>query len=146
MLHLGAALGAAGTAASLLPAIAFGAQPGTGDETRTIRGRFEPGAPDWSYLPVNVPRGVREIEVAYRYDRPRYHRGPGNALDIGIFGEVQDALSAIGAADEEFSHARSAEDAPWMASYTQAAIPASRATCCGSWACTASSSPRPETG
>ncbi len=91
MLHLGAVLGAAGTAASFLPAIAFGAQPATGDETRTIRGRLEPGAPDWVYLPVNVPRGVREIEVVYRYDQPPVPpAAPGNALDIGIFGSSGD--------------------------------------------------------
>ena len=87
MLHLGAVLGVAGTAASFLPVIGFGTQPGTSDEIRTIRGRLEPGAPDWVNLPVNVPRGVREIEVVYRYDRPPVPpAAPGNALDIGIFG------------------------------------------------------------
>ncbi len=39
---------------------------------------------------------------------------------LGQLGEVQDALSAVGAADEEFSHTRPAEDAPWMVSYTEA--------------------------
>jgi hypothetical protein len=87
VLHLGAVLGVAGTAASFLPVIGFGTQPGTSDEVRTIRGRLEPGAPDWVYLPVNVPRRVREIEVVYRYDRPPVPpAAPGNALDIGIFG------------------------------------------------------------
>lgn len=33
---------------------------------------------------------------------------------------MQDALSAVGVADEEFSHARPAEDPPWMASYNEA--------------------------
>ncbi|MGH3821435.1 MAG: XRE family transcriptional regulator [Pseudonocardiaceae bacterium] len=42
------------------------------------------------------------------------------ARDLAKLGEVQDALRAIGAADEEFSHARPAEDPPWMASYTGA--------------------------
>ena len=43
------------------------------------------------------------------------------ARDLAKLGEVQDALSAVGAADEEeFSHARPAEDAPWMASYNEA--------------------------
>jgi hypothetical protein len=42
------------------------------------------------------------------------------ARDLAKLGEVQDALSAVGAADEAFSHARPAEDAPWMASYTEA--------------------------
>lgn len=86
MLRIGAVLGAAGTAASFLPVVGFGAQPGNGEQTQTIRGRFEPGAPDWVYLPVTVPPGVREIEVVYRYDRPPVPpTTPGNALDIGIF-------------------------------------------------------------
>jgi hypothetical protein len=42
------------------------------------------------------------------------------ARDLAKLGQVQDALSAVGAADEEFSHARPAEDAPWMASYNEA--------------------------
>ncbi|MGH3874963.1 MAG: XRE family transcriptional regulator [Pseudonocardiaceae bacterium] len=42
------------------------------------------------------------------------------ARDLAKLGEVQDALRAIGAADEEFSHARPTEDAPWMASYDEA--------------------------
>lgn len=62
---------------------------GTRDEqTRTVSGRFEVGAPDWVYLPVEVPAGVREIAVTYSYDRPTPVLGvPGNALDIGIFDE-----------------------------------------------------------
>jgi len=42
------------------------------------------------------------------------------ARDLARLGEVQDVLRAVGVADEEFSHARPAEDAPWMASYTDA--------------------------
>ena len=42
------------------------------------------------------------------------------ARDLAKLGEVQDALSAVGAADEAFSHARPAKDALWMASYTEA--------------------------
>ncbi|HEV2824035.1 MAG TPA: phosphoesterase, partial [Actinomycetota bacterium] len=53
-----------------------------------ITGRFEPGVPDWVYLPVEVPGGVRELAVRYSYDRPAPPQGvPGNALDIGIFDE-----------------------------------------------------------
>jgi len=49
-------------------------------------GRFEPGAPDWAYLPVEVPRGVGELAVSYRYDRPEPPPGmAGNALDLGVF-------------------------------------------------------------
>ncbi|MGH3913900.1 MAG: XRE family transcriptional regulator, partial [Pseudonocardiaceae bacterium] len=35
-------------------------------------------------------------------------------------GKVQEALRAVGTADEAFSHARPGEDPPWMASYTEA--------------------------
>ena len=41
------------------------------------------------------------------------------ARDLAKLGQVQDSLGAVGAADEEFSHARPAEDPPWMASYTE---------------------------
>jgi hypothetical protein len=41
------------------------------------------------------------------------------ARDLAKLGQVQDSLSAVGAADEEFSHAHPAEDPPWMASYTE---------------------------
>jgi hypothetical protein len=57
-----------------------------GEETKVARGRFQPGAPDWVYLPVEVPAGVRELAVRYAYDRPAPPPGvPGNALDIGLF-------------------------------------------------------------
>ena len=72
----------AGAASVLLPAVAFAEQDS--EQTKTITGRFEPGAPDWAYLPIVVPRGVREIEIVYRYDKPPGL--PGNALDIGMFG------------------------------------------------------------
>lgn len=83
------ALAAAGAAQVMLPGVAFAepeqAEP-TGAQTRTVTGSFGPDAPDWYYLPVNVPRGVREIEVVYRYDRPQVPPWEkGNALDIGIF-------------------------------------------------------------
>ena len=41
------------------------------------------------------------------------------ARDLAKLGQVQDSLGAVGTADEEFSHARPAEDPPWMASYTE---------------------------
>jgi hypothetical protein len=66
------------------------------EETRVARGRFEPGAPDWVYLPVEVPAGVRELSVAYDYDRPAPPQGmPGNALDIGIFDPGGHALGDV---------------------------------------------------
>jgi hypothetical protein len=53
-----------------------------------MSGRLDIGTPDWVYLPVEVPAGVREIAVAYSYDQPPPLAGvPGNALDIGIFDE-----------------------------------------------------------
>jgi hypothetical protein len=69
----------------------------SGEESRTIRGALPPGAPDFVYLPVEVPRGVREIHVAYAYDRPAVPAGTqGNALDIGIFDERGTALGGRG--------------------------------------------------
>ncbi|MFJ1884032.1 CehA/McbA family metallohydrolase [Streptomyces sp. NPDC088137] len=58
------------------------------DRTRTVRGTLPTGSPDFVYLPVEVPRGVREIAVSYAYERTPVPAGtPGNALDIGIFDE-----------------------------------------------------------
>ncbi|KUO10987.1 CehA/McbA family metallohydrolase [Streptomyces sp. DSM 15324] len=57
-------------------------------ETWTVRGTLPPGSPDYVYVPVDVPPGVRELRVAYAYDRPAVPAGiPGNALDIGLFDE-----------------------------------------------------------
>ncbi|MGH3369566.1 MAG: CehA/McbA family metallohydrolase, partial [Nocardioidaceae bacterium] len=57
--------------------------------TLTFSGRFTAGtAPDWHYVPVDVPSGVREIAVAYSYNRPPPELPgglSGNVLDIGIF-------------------------------------------------------------
>ncbi len=53
-----------------------------------IEGRLEPGAPDWVYLPVEVPAGVCELAVRYEYDQPEPPAGlRGNALDLGVFDE-----------------------------------------------------------
>ena len=53
-----------------------------------LRGTIAPGGPDWVYLPVEVPAGVAELAVRYRYDRPATPPGgPGNALDLGVFDE-----------------------------------------------------------
>jgi hypothetical protein len=55
-------------------------------ETRTVRGTLPPGSPDFVYLPLDIPSGVREIKVSYTYERPSVPAGtPGNALDIGLF-------------------------------------------------------------
>ena len=62
-----------------LPATA--AAQGDGEEQIIVKeGRFEPVRPDWAYVPFDVPAGVRQIHVAYEYNRVG-----GNALDIGIF-------------------------------------------------------------
>jgi hypothetical protein len=71
--------------------------PSDGEETRTVRGHLPTGAPDWVYLPVEVPRGVREIAVSYTYDKPEVPPGTsGNALDIGMFDERGTRLGGHG--------------------------------------------------
>ncbi|MFJ2176804.1 MULTISPECIES: CehA/McbA family metallohydrolase [unclassified Streptomyces] len=72
--------------------------PGAGGRrTRTVRGTLPPGAPDFVHLPVEVPRGVNEIHVAYSYERPAVPAGtPGNALDIGLFDERGTELGGRG--------------------------------------------------
>jgi hypothetical protein len=68
-----------------------------GRRTEVVRGTLPPGSPDYVYLPVEVPRGVREIRVSYRYERPAQPAGTaGNALDIGIFDERGTALGGDG--------------------------------------------------
>ncbi|MGW7553033.1 CehA/McbA family metallohydrolase, partial [Streptomyces rimosus] len=69
----------------------------TGEETRKVTGRLPVGAPDYVYLPVEVPPGVREIAVSYTYDRPATPPGTaGNACDIGIFDERGTELGGRG--------------------------------------------------
>ncbi|MFJ2744306.1 CehA/McbA family metallohydrolase [Streptomyces sp. NPDC087440] len=70
---------------------------GEGPFTRTVRGTLPPGAPDFVHLPVEVPRGIRELHVSYAYERPAPPPGvPGNALDIGLFDERGTALGGPG--------------------------------------------------
>ncbi|MFI9822907.1 CehA/McbA family metallohydrolase [Streptomyces sp. NPDC052013] len=89
-----------GAAAALtLGSVSFASAAGRdgGQETRTVRGTLEPGAPDFVYVPVDVPSGVREIKVSYTYDRPSVPAGTtGNALDIGIFDERGTELGGRG--------------------------------------------------
>ncbi len=63
-----------GAAAALtLGSVTFasGAAAADGDqESRTVRGTLPTGSPDYVYVPVEVPAGVRELKVAYTYDRP----------------------------------------------------------------------------
>ncbi|OXS35080.1 CehA/McbA family metallohydrolase [Streptomyces sp. XY006] len=88
------ALFVTGAAAALtLGSVSFASADGRdqddgGQETRTVRGTLPPGSPDFVYVPVEVPAGVRELRVAYTYDRPSVPAGTtGNALDIGVFDE-----------------------------------------------------------
>lgn len=79
---------ASAASALTLSGVSF-ARAATGSEqTKTLRGQLPPGAPDYVYLPVRVPEGVREITVSYTFDEPEVPDGvQGNALDIGIFDE-----------------------------------------------------------
>jgi predicted metal-dependent phosphoesterase TrpH len=78
----------AGVAGVVLDPVGF-AQAAPGDtEVRTLSGRIAYGAPDWVYIPLEIPAGVNRLTVAYSYDRPAAPAGEnGNALDIGIFDE-----------------------------------------------------------
>jgi hypothetical protein len=100
VLRMSAAAGAAGvfTLDSVTFAHADEADPPpSGEETSTVRGHLPTGAPDWVYVPVEVPRGVREIAVSYTYDEPDVPPGtPGNALDIGMFDERGTRLGGRG--------------------------------------------------
>ncbi|NUR27153.1 MAG: PHP domain-containing protein, partial [Catenulispora sp.] len=66
-----------------------GATPADGTQvTRSIAGHLETGAADFVYLPLEIPAGVRQIDVQYSYDRPSVPNGTkGNSCDIGIFDE-----------------------------------------------------------
>ncbi|MFE0876859.1 CehA/McbA family metallohydrolase [Streptomyces smyrnaeus] len=94
-LRLSLAAGAA-TAVTLSQAGFARAEDGATAQ-RTLRGHLPPGAPDFVYLPIKIPEGVREIAVSYRYDKPDVPQGtPGNALDIGIFDQRGTALGGRG--------------------------------------------------
>ncbi|MET7453797.1 CehA/McbA family metallohydrolase [Streptomyces sp. NPDC005574] len=94
------ALFVTGAAAALtLGSVSFASAAGRagGQETSTVRGTLPTGSPDFVYVPVEVPSGVREIRVAYTYDRPSVPAGTaGNALDIGVFDERGTELGGRG--------------------------------------------------
>ncbi|MGW3846414.1 CehA/McbA family metallohydrolase [Streptomyces fagopyri] len=94
------ALFVTGAAAALtLGSVTFASGAGAAGrtETRTVSGTLPVGAPDFVYVPVEVPHGVREIHVAYTYDRPPVPAGTaGNALDIGLFDERGTELGGEG--------------------------------------------------
>ncbi|MET3804657.1 hypothetical protein ABIB25_001652 [Nakamurella sp. UYEF19] len=71
--------------------------PTKGTRTATISGHLEPGAADWVYLPIEVPSGVAEIAVSYRYSKPAVPSGTlGNSCDIGIFDQRGTRLNSRG--------------------------------------------------
>ncbi|MDQ0749207.1 hypothetical protein QF034_003438 [Streptomyces africanus] len=92
------ALFVTGAAAALtLGSVSFAAAADGEQESRTVRGTLPPGSPDFVYVPVEVPAGVRELRVAYTYDRPAVPAGTtGNALDIGIFDDRGTELGGRG--------------------------------------------------
>ncbi|MEU9197638.1 CehA/McbA family metallohydrolase [Streptomyces hundungensis] len=74
-----------------------GSTPQRPDETRVVRGTLPPVSPDFVYLPVEVPHGVRELAVSYAYEKASVPAGTqNNALDIGIFDERGTALGGPG--------------------------------------------------
>ncbi|WP_395574037.1 CehA/McbA family metallohydrolase [Streptomyces sp. BK79] len=87
-----------GAAAALtLGTVTFASAAPRERRTRTVRGTLPTGSPDFVYVPVEVPAGVREIHVAYAYDRPAVPAGTaGNALDIGLFDERGTGLGGRG--------------------------------------------------
>ncbi|MET9495852.1 CehA/McbA family metallohydrolase [Streptomyces sp. NPDC006552] len=86
----------AATALTLTP-MSFATAAEGARTTRTLTGTLPPGAPDYVYLPVEVPRGVREIKVSYTYTKATVPAGTqNNALDIGLFDERGTALGGAG--------------------------------------------------
>ncbi|REF98958.1 hypothetical protein DFJ67_4983 [Asanoa ferruginea] len=78
----------AGAASVVLDPVSFAAAAGPGPQTRTLTGTIAYGAPDWVYIPLDIPGGVNRLSVTYSYDRPTPPPGTeGNALDIGVFDE-----------------------------------------------------------
>jgi hypothetical protein len=79
----------------VLEPVSFAAAADGDEVTRTVRGHLPYGAPDWVYLPIEVPARVNRISVSYRYDRPAPPTGrAGNALDIGVFDQRGHGLGA----------------------------------------------------
>jgi TAT (twin-arginine translocation) pathway signal sequence len=77
---------AAAGAAVVLDPVRFGSADPGGQQVRTVTGHIDYGAPDWVYIPIEVPDGVNRLGVSYGYDRPTPPAGQaGNALDIGVF-------------------------------------------------------------
>ncbi|MFD6885595.1 CehA/McbA family metallohydrolase [Streptomyces sp. NPDC059957] len=87
----------ADTAAGTEPTTTPTTTPNTPTTTTTLRGTIPPGAPDFVYVALDIPPGIRELRVSYRYDKPPTPPGtPGNALDIGLFDQRGTALGGRG--------------------------------------------------
>ncbi|GIF75465.1 hypothetical protein [Asanoa siamensis] len=85
----------AGAASVVLDPVSFAAAATREPQTRTLTGTIAYGAPDWVYLPLDIPGGVNRLSVTYSYDRPTPPPGyEGNALDIGVFDEGGVTLGA----------------------------------------------------
>jgi hypothetical protein len=79
---------ATGAAAVVLDPVGFAVAAPGGERTESRTGTIAYGAPDWVYLPIEIPAGVNRITVSYAYDKPTPPPGyAGNALDIGVFDE-----------------------------------------------------------
>src|SRR5436309_3018685 len=79
----------------MLEPVRFAAAADGGEETHTVGGHIGYGAPDWVYVPIEVPARANRISVSYQYDRPAAPAGrDGNALDIGIFDQRGHGLGA----------------------------------------------------
>lgn len=59
------ATGASGAAAAATPHLSA-----PSPDTRILTGTIPPGAPDFVEIPLEVPRGVRELRVSYTYGKP----------------------------------------------------------------------------
>lgn len=77
---------------------AAGGTPADGTQvTQTITGHLDTGAADFVYLPVEIPAGVKQIDVSYSYDHPAVVPGDKtNSCDIGVFDERGTALGGPG--------------------------------------------------
>jgi hypothetical protein len=80
-LRTGAGVATVGALATFSPAAAGEAR------TQTFSGELtSPATPDWHYLPIRVPGGVKEIEVSYDFHPSDTGAGFSyNVVDIGIF-------------------------------------------------------------
>ena len=123
LLLSGAGVATYAAAASFEPA---SAKPGATRKPRshTFTGHFDGmNTPDWHYLPVEVPRGVRRIEVSYDYESTNTGAGFSlNVIDIGMFdpsghdlGDADGFRGWSGGARKEFRISRSSATPGYLA-------------------------------